>query len=1195
MMTLKENKLYKNLSEYFIAIDDKPKLITYFLYNYFGTLSLLSVNKDQNILDQINKTEIGNITDDDSDILVCLRVMYDAKIITMYKAQSYLNFINDAKTKTIDDFVVHNMFIEFEFQTKHKPYINLLDIISLYNNHDINIAYLARELYKRSKLPLVSDVNVEFFRNYNKGQYTRLYNAFEMGTKTLDMGVPPLFIKNVTDKTKEFRLSINQPRVANDGNKNSNIVKVVSDNTPTEENAINVLSNDNIRTKPATVSNMNKENGELDFTAIDTQPIKEPTPNDGSKPEIPPFNPFNDNGYYREYEYLENILRKHKVLIDRSNENEPMFVYEQAVGDDLYNDLASSKFFIDALQRKRSFIVGFLRLFGTRYALLKNPIPYINLYYRMVKRFKDANNLSCDFIPNSVFKFAEENTFARYKGIEDQGVYQLLTIIYIMRTTDNINVFYDYVLSVTKEERIDYGSYIHGDDDDLILMYDKLKLYGDGINVYNVLDAIVNMPDKDIYEKIQVLYGAKQFLQIYINQEFKYHEKYDLLNTIINKLLVQVKPYYPNRMLNGMLNVFEDKFKSLKINLINNDFYVLLNKGKYDYYTTFTKPFFVGNFNLIMTQSPMIYDLDSETVVLTALQKISQYKDEQSYVNNASKLLLDKAHINKLLANILDFVNKNGNYDKKSLTAIVSKILNDKLDSYDRVVNTGHLMELLFSDKFVFESTTKELLKNNFYKYDYQTLLIERSALFYYNIDVNKKLLKRLKDNCRSAIEGDIINIVGKYQIDNDDRKQIITDILLYIKIAGKFDIDQTYIRTILSKFITNDVSDYSYDKINFDVHYTSMVFDTMSELNMQMPIDDIKHYIKNTTYDMYNDEIFIKLIIKNELVQFALDSHKNYFFDVRYPYVDLLLEDFYNKHGMGILNKDIINKLDKDVFYTIANSIDLLDKPLRYIENEFVLNEYTPNIIEDFLNGKDVDRESIIALKLLMKQYNKENGDIVINAGVSNTYDAYGNIKRNLYNRCVENKYLFEHVLVSNKVVKDQYLAETYYDLAGKHLYMLRNVYYGSTFKSDFVIADRTFVEKAKLFKVGVVAKVDDIENSFVTDLHKQRKIKVKSILDGDEKITKYLQRHCKGNTYKLNVIKRYVVKDTVKNDTDFLVVDSLTMAFIDAFGNTPNLPYSKYCDENIQFISDKGTAYVIEYYENNITDVYLVTLDNY
>lgn len=209
-MQLNENSLYTTPQEREDLLKNKHAVMDALIFNYFGFISLFSVSPRKEVKAWKNKQEkvrLNAIEDDNTDVSLTIKLAFDAKLITQSTANELTKLLalfkqgKIQKAKDIDDDKIHELFMKCRFNSSCKPSPELLDVVSSYADREINIAFLGRELYRKSKLPKLKTISLEFVEFFKNGGYMTAYSGLERGQYKLDMGVPQKFIKQITPST----------------------------------------------------------------------------------------------------------------------------------------------------------------------------------------------------------------------------------------------------------------------------------------------------------------------------------------------------------------------------------------------------------------------------------------------------------------------------------------------------------------------------------------------------------------------------------------------------------------------------------------------------------------------------------------------------------------------------------------------------------------------------------------------------------------------------------------------------------------------------------------------------------------------------------------------------------------------------------------------------------------------------------
>lgn len=205
---LVENSLYTTDEEKQKLMDDRHALATSLLYNFFGFLSLYRT-KLKPVLKEYKTNEkplvMGMIGDDNLDPSLCVKLMLDAHYLPSSVCNQLMKLLRDIKqnkiikSEELDQVLVKELFTLCKFDTTNKPFSILMPIVNAYLDGDINLAFLAQELYRKSRLPDIQPYCKEFRYYFMHGQYLIIYQSLVKGDDHHEDGVP---IQFVDDKTK---------------------------------------------------------------------------------------------------------------------------------------------------------------------------------------------------------------------------------------------------------------------------------------------------------------------------------------------------------------------------------------------------------------------------------------------------------------------------------------------------------------------------------------------------------------------------------------------------------------------------------------------------------------------------------------------------------------------------------------------------------------------------------------------------------------------------------------------------------------------------------------------------------------------------------------------------------------------------------------------------------------------------------
>ena len=213
MLILSENSLYKTPAERDELLKDKKKVADALLFNYFGFISLFAALPRKDVKEWKNnelQVKVDNIGDENTDVSLSVKLSLEAGNITRSTADKLTKLLSlfkqgkILKAKDIDNEKIHELFQLCRFETAGKPTAQLMDVVKEYSEREINIAFLGRELYRKSRLPALKEASEEFRFMFKNSSYLIVYSNLENGVSKIDMGVPTRFIKNQTPKMIVF-------------------------------------------------------------------------------------------------------------------------------------------------------------------------------------------------------------------------------------------------------------------------------------------------------------------------------------------------------------------------------------------------------------------------------------------------------------------------------------------------------------------------------------------------------------------------------------------------------------------------------------------------------------------------------------------------------------------------------------------------------------------------------------------------------------------------------------------------------------------------------------------------------------------------------------------------------------------------------------------------------------------------------
>lgn len=520
-MFLIENSLYTTQTEYDDFIKDKEQVANALLFNFFGFISLFAAapRKDVKLWKTVEKqVRLDNIGDENTDVSVSVKMAYDAGMIPRSTADKFTKLLalfkqgKIVKNSDIDDDLMLDLFKLAKFDTVNKPSSQLRAAVQSYIDRDINIAFLAKEIYRYARLPDISKVNQEFFRMYKSGMYLQVYSALLTGLSGLKMGVPQHMVKALTNKTIIHRKVIDP----------TGITQVVD--------AIEDIKDDFLepgaKKQPPEVKNLNKLENQVKKTTKEIEPdeaniqelpkhVVEPEPI--PEPPEPDFDPHNDQS---------NVEVKFVKLKDD---------YMKIVGfnsyrniDKIFGELKTAGVsFKEAFESEDAFIKLFLQMFGNQLVNDKssNPVADVNAFYRLAYKFADSESLT---IPDWVVPAAEMETYGYVKYKKDDGLYQ--SLVAIKTSYGMLNQSGREVISAF-DRFSGIKSLIGGGKKIQEKTTVRVKKYGAKLNINDVYKSI-NLR-YTISELIRELFINTSFLRIMYGDSVKVDSRFNFLLNLV--------------------------------------------------------------------------------------------------------------------------------------------------------------------------------------------------------------------------------------------------------------------------------------------------------------------------------------------------------------------------------------------------------------------------------------------------------------------------------------------------------------------------------------------------------------------------------------------------------------------------------------------------------------------------------------
>ena len=384
---LLENSLYKDQAEYDEFIKDREKVANALIYNLFGFISLFAVTPKREVKEWKNnekRVRIEAIGIDNTDVSIAIKMAYDAKMITRTTADKLTKLLalfkqgKITKASEINDDLIHELFVLCKFDTVNKPSTKLRELVKSYIDRETNISFLARTLYRYTRLPEFNEISKEFFSMYKTGGYAQVYSAMENGYIKSPMGVPQEFVKKVTDKTV-----IHKSTQVVDPTGLSQIIDAVDEieiNTKDKKEIVrNVIDNvfDNIEPVP--------------------QVLEDPAP-------VKPFNHLEDK-------------------TDATIKDPYKFNFVHGKLEDKYENFDYKK----ALSSQESFVEEYIKSVLANFEDTRSIIANLNKYYYDIQNYIEKNLLDT---PEWMLKDVEPiDSFIKSTASKDGGVYQALFVI----------------------------------------------------------------------------------------------------------------------------------------------------------------------------------------------------------------------------------------------------------------------------------------------------------------------------------------------------------------------------------------------------------------------------------------------------------------------------------------------------------------------------------------------------------------------------------------------------------------------------------------------------------------------------------------------------------------------------------------------------------------------------------------------
>ena len=219
-MQLEEKSIAKSINPELLK--DRKTIATTLLINYFGFLSLYSTRPKKDVRkyrDLEQDLNLNQISEENLDVSLAIKYALDSHLIPHSTANLLTKYLKQFKhglirsQYDIDADTVKELFIKCRFDSVNKVHPSLQSIVDEYISGEINLQYIARDLYRKSRLPGIKEICKEFREYFMYGGYMVIYNNFEIGEDYIEAGVPVKYIKTRTDMTVEHEPIIKKERV----------------------------------------------------------------------------------------------------------------------------------------------------------------------------------------------------------------------------------------------------------------------------------------------------------------------------------------------------------------------------------------------------------------------------------------------------------------------------------------------------------------------------------------------------------------------------------------------------------------------------------------------------------------------------------------------------------------------------------------------------------------------------------------------------------------------------------------------------------------------------------------------------------------------------------------------------------------------------------------------------------------------
>lgn len=1080
-MELKENSLYSDQAGYDNLIKDREKIADALLFNFFGFISLFAAMPKRDVREwkkNEGRLRLEKIDDTNTDVSLSVKLAYDAHMLNrsiVDKLTRLLSLFKQgiiAKPEDINDDLIHELFMLCKFDTMNKPSQKLRPIVDQYVNRDINITFLARGLYKYSKLNDYKDVSTEFFNMYRNGAYNQVYSALEKGQKQSALGVPIQNIKAVTDKTN---LHVKAPKTDQSGL--AQVVDAVHHANDKKDDLVTKVKNDIEKTITGHESPVQVVEPEVKISKK-FNPHEDKTVNDV------------DDKYGLKSLSTEKLSTENKLI---------------KAGFNFDNALSSQEQFVE--EYKNSVL---------NINVENGVIESINQYYNIIYNYLSENDLTK---PDFIVDKSELKPKSYYKSGKDQGTYQALFVIHLSylfadiavndKETYRIDDLYPIFKKISGEKSIIGGNKQAKDN-----TYNLIEKYAAKINFKDVISQLLKYKTIDYNMTLFKYMFVKYIFDILlVDGEYTLDQRLwfakELNKTTKETVLTNIVEFY-------------DQFDS---NLIEEN-KVYIDSNTYTYQLVLVMDPDVEEYvvplvsGMVYAKMASLYDFVKFKPPISALifiaSKLDYLKSYDAEDLNKSIMFKDsdalKAYSLAIMGNVQTEI-KNVNKLLKPVLEDIAVKSDSSIYYEDQTDNSDALLDIInskFIDYSIIKSETIEAIRKNLFNilklYKVENIInaLKRKDFVKNNINLFEENKTLFELNFKSDLEQAISQIGGSSRY-----LPTLSVINSFIKDLNTYGsgYDMSYYTDFLNENMKSFIEDNSYNNVIDSISAydnTGDLFDILMDQASNIPgaKDEIIRLTRDNAmasiighdkfietaqkhpeiFDDFNLDIRNEDIISINGIKVKATSSPNYSKFIQY-YTDTII---FPEIGSKLQPKTLFGYMDP--YQSLLSDIILHGwvNPVNYVEEEPLSISDTSNIqiMDDIRNGIEDKRLNKTLLDILFIKSNPTKYDIKLIDKITGVADSseddensfiqyMQNVNSIIYDKLYEddtlaniNKYPDN---LKKKVVGNA-IRESYEDVITNRIDDVRSVIDSTPFDLLVdVVNDETLSKLAKINSIGL------------------------------------------------------------------------------------------------------------------------------